>query len=74
MEGLVKDVPDARWDIVRTVAEPEWVFVHVRFTAAPGAAPYALADLFRVQDCKIVEHWDVVGPPLEGMPNPNPRF
>lgn len=74
LEGIVKDVPEARWEILRTVADNDLVFVHVRFVPAAGAPAYALADLFRVDECKIVEHWDVVEPPREGQPNPNSRF
>ena len=74
LEGLVKQIPDARWEILRTVAERDIVFLHARFTPAPGAPPYAIADVFRIENCKIVEHWDVVGPPREGMPNTNSRF
>jgi predicted SnoaL-like aldol condensation-catalyzing enzyme len=71
--GIVKDVPEARWEILRTVADNDLVFMHVRMVPAPGAPPYALADLFRVEDCKIVEHWDVVEPHRDG-PNTNSRF
>jgi predicted SnoaL-like aldol condensation-catalyzing enzyme len=74
LEGIVRDLPDARWDILRTVAEDDLVFVHARFTPGPGAPPYALADLFRVEDCAIVEHWDVVEAPRDGRPNPNSQF
>ena len=74
LEGLVKELPDAQWEIIRTVAEPEFVFLHARFVPATGAPPYAIADLFRIEDCAIVEHWDVVGPPRDDMPNTNSRF
>lgn len=74
LEGLVKELPDAKWEVLRTVAEKDFVFLHARFTPAPGAPPYAIADLFRIADCAIVEHWDVVGPPREGQPNSNSRF
>ena len=74
LEGIIKDIPDARWEILRSAAQDGLVFVHVRFTPAPGAPEYALADVFRVADCRIVEHWDVVGPPSKDAPNPNPRF
>ena len=74
LEGIVKEVPGAKWEIVRTIAENEMVFLHARFTPAPGAPPYAIADVFRLEDCKIVEHWDVVEPPRDGMPNTNSRF
>jgi predicted SnoaL-like aldol condensation-catalyzing enzyme len=74
LEGLVKELPDARWEILRSVAEDDFVFLHARFSPAPGAPPYAIADLFRIEHCAIVEHWDVVGPPREGQPNTNSRF
>lgn len=74
LEGIVKEVPDARWEIIRTIAEKDLVFLHARFTPAPGAPAYAIADVFRVENCRIVEHWDVVGPPREDMPNTNSRF
>jgi predicted SnoaL-like aldol condensation-catalyzing enzyme len=65
---------DSIADIKRVVAEGDLVVLHVRFTPAPGAPAYAIADIFRVQDCKIVEHWDAVeGPPKEQV-NPKPRF
>jgi predicted SnoaL-like aldol condensation-catalyzing enzyme len=74
LEGLIKELPDAKWEILRTVAEKNLVFLHARFTPAPGAPPYAIADLFRIDDCVIVEHWDVVEPPRDGQPNSNSRF
>jgi len=74
LEDLIKQVPGAQWEILRTVAERDLVFLHARFTPAPGAPPYAIADVFRIENCAIVEHWDVVGPPRDGMPNTNTRF
>ena len=74
LEGLVTDIPQARWEIVRSVADEDLVVVHVRFRPAPGAPEYAIADFFRVKDCKIIEHWDVVAPPSDKTGNPHPRF
>lgn len=74
LDALVKELPDARWEVLRTVAEGDLVVLHARFTPAAGAPPYAIADLFRLRDELIVEHWDVVaGPPAEPR-NPNSRF
>lgn len=74
LEELIGEFPDPRWEVIRTVAEGDLVFLHVRFSPAPGAPPYAVADVFRLRDGKIVEHWDVVGPPPERQRNPNPRY
>ena len=72
--GIIRDVPSARWEILRVIADRDLVALHARFTPAPGAGEYALADLFRVKDCKIVEHWDVVAGPVKDAVNPNSRF
>jgi len=74
LDGLIKEMPDPQWEVLRIVAEGDLVALHARFTPASGAPPYAIADFFRLEDCKIVEHWDVVaGPPKEQV-NPMPRF
>jgi predicted SnoaL-like aldol condensation-catalyzing enzyme len=74
LEQLIANVPQPRWEVVRTIAEGDLVFLHGRFTPAAGAPAYAIADVFRLKDCKIAEHWDVVAPPPKEQRNPNPRF
>ena len=74
LDGLIKAMPDPKWEVLRTVADGDLVSLHARFTPAPGAPPYAIADFFRVKDCKIVEHWDVVAGPPKEQQNPKPRF
>ena len=74
LAGLIKSVPEPRWEVLRTVAEGDLVFLHARFTPAKGAPAYAVAELFRLKNCQIVEHWDVVAGPPERQLNPRPRF
>lgn len=74
LEELISSLPGARWEPIRTIAEDEFVLAHVRFTPSPGAEPYAVADIFRLRDSLIVEHWDVIGHPPARRRNPNPRF
>lgn len=74
LEGLIESMPDARWEVIRTIAENDLVFLHARFTPAADAPPYAIADVFRVHEGRIVEHWDVVGDPPAQSRNPNSRF
>lgn len=71
---LMLELPEARWQIHRSIAEADFVFLHASFTPAPGAPAYAIADVFRLRDCRIVEHWDAVGPPVPDARNPHPRF
>ena len=74
LEQLIASLPEGRWEVLRTIAERDMVFLHGRFTPARGAPAYAIADIFRVRDCRIVEHWDVVAPPPAEQRNPNSRF
>ena len=74
LQDLMKEVPNGRWEVVRSVADDDMVAVYVRFQPAANAPEYAIADFFRVQNCRIVEHWDVVAPPSDKAVNPNPRF
>ena len=71
---LIKAMPDPKWEVLRIVAEGDTVALHARFTPAAGAPPYAIADFFRLKDCKIAEHWDVVAGPPGEQANPKPRF
>ena len=69
LEGLIKQLPQARWEVLRSVADDDMVAIHVRFRPATGAPEYAIADFFRLENCRIVEHWDVVAPPPSAKEN-----
>jgi predicted SnoaL-like aldol condensation-catalyzing enzyme len=74
LRQLVAELPRARWEILRITGDAELVAVHARFVPAPGAEPFAIADFFRVENCRIVEHWDVVaGAPRDSL-NSRSRF
>ena len=74
LDGLIKELPAAQWEVLRIVADGDTVALHARFVPAPGAPAYAIADFFRLKGCKIVEHWDVVAGPPKDQANSNPRF
>lgn len=54
------------------VAEGNFVFVAT--DAVMGGEPWAFFDLWRVEDGKIVEHWDVVSPIPAEMAHSNGKF
>jgi predicted SnoaL-like aldol condensation-catalyzing enzyme len=73
LSTLIQQSPPPRWEIVRTIAEGEMVFLHVRVT--PGKTPpLVLGEIFRVHGGKIVEHWDILQPGPEHPINPNSIF
>jgi predicted SnoaL-like aldol condensation-catalyzing enzyme len=54
------EYPQLQLDIKRVIAEGDIVVTHAQLILTPGEPGQALADFFRVEDGKVVEHWDVV--------------
>src|SRR5262245_40467165 len=66
--------PTASFDIKRILVDGNLAAIHLhgRFsTNSPGGA---VVDLFRLEDGKIAEHWDVLQPVPENCINPHPMF
>jgi predicted SnoaL-like aldol condensation-catalyzing enzyme len=74
LNKLIAKSPHPKWEVVRAIAEGELVFLHARYTAAPGAPQVGIAEIFRVHDGKLAEHWDVISGPPDRIVNPNSRF
>ncbi|MFK7997366.1 MAG: nuclear transport factor 2 family protein [Granulosicoccus sp.] len=61
-------------EIVRVIAEENMVALHVKFYSWPGENGGAVMDIFRVEDGKIIEHWDVVQAIPDTFANSNGMF
>jgi len=66
--------PDLKIDIKRIFGDDTHVAVHYHSVLKPGTPGLAAVDMFRVKDCKIVEHWDVIQPVPEKSINPKAMF
>jgi len=66
--------PELRIDIKRVVAEADIVVTHGLIKTSPNDAGTVAADFFRLEDGKIVEHWDVLQPFPETSANDHPMF
>lgn len=55
-----KKNPKATTDIKRMIAEGDLVAVHAHSKANAKDLGYAAIDIFRIENGKIVEHWDAV--------------
>ncbi len=66
--------PTAKSEIKRTLADGDLVAVHVNSKKKPEDPGLAIVDIFRVQDGKIVEHWDVLQPVSATPANDNTMF
>jgi len=66
--------PSAKSEIKRAFAEGDFVILHVHGVREPGERGVAIVDIFRLENGKIVEHWDVVQPIPEKTANNNGMF
>ncbi len=69
-----KKNPEAQTDIKRMVAEGDLVVLHVHSKVSKADPGRAVVDIFRVEDGKIAEHWDVMQPVPEKSANANSMF
>ncbi len=66
--------PDAHSEIKRVFAEGDYVILHVHSIKVPGTRGQAIFDLFKLENGKIVEHWDAVQDVPEKSMNSNGMF
>ena len=71
---LREKFPDSRSEIKRSFAEGDYVILHVHSVREKGARGRAIVDIFKLEDGKIVEHWDVVQDIPEKAANTNGMF
>jgi predicted SnoaL-like aldol condensation-catalyzing enzyme len=65
------EFPQLKVDIKRTIAERDLVATHGLIRTSPEDRGTAVVDIFRLEDGKIVEHWDVLQPVPEESANDN---
>ena len=63
-EGLFELVkaspPDMRYENALIVADSDYVMLHGRFTNIGQPANWIAADIVRIEDGLLAEHWDVI--------------
>ncbi len=74
VEGWVKVNPKLHFDFKRLIAEANLVAVHSYLKLTPDDRGSAVMDVFRLDNGKIVEHWDVAQPIPEKSANSNTMF
>jgi predicted SnoaL-like aldol condensation-catalyzing enzyme len=74
LEFLKGKFPKSRSEIKRVFAEGDHVILHVHAVREPGTKGQAIIDIFRVDNGKIVEHWDVVQDVPDQALNTNTMF
>jgi predicted SnoaL-like aldol condensation-catalyzing enzyme len=71
---LKEKFPNSRSEIKRVFADGNFVILHVHSVREPGTRGAAIVDIFRLEDGKIVEHWDVIQPIPDKAANTNGMF
>ena len=72
--GFAGQFPQLNIDIKRVIAEGDLVVAHLLITMMPEDRGMAGVEIFRLQDSKIVEHWNVLQPVPEQAANDNTMF
>jgi predicted SnoaL-like aldol condensation-catalyzing enzyme len=71
---LREKFPDYHSDIKRVFADGDYVILHVHNVPTPGSRGNAIIDIFKLENGKIVEHWDVRQEIPEQSANSNTMF
>lgn len=78
LEPFVANNPTQKTTIHRIIADGNIVAVHSHGWNETGDAAakrgFAVVDIFRVDGCKVMEHWDVLSPVPEAGANTNTMF
>ena len=74
LQFLKDKFPKSHSEIKRVFAEGDHVILHVHAVREPGTKGQAIIDIFRLENGKIVEHWDVIQDVPDQALNSNTMF
>jgi predicted SnoaL-like aldol condensation-catalyzing enzyme len=74
VDFLKSNYPEAKSEIKRLFAEGDYVILHVHSVRIPNTRGRAIFELFKLENGKIVEHWDTIQEIPETSANPNGMF
>ena len=69
-----EQAPEMSFDIKRVIAEQDLVVLHDHLKLSPDDLGQAVVDIFRVEEGRVVEHWDVLQPVPAESANSNTMF
>ena len=74
IQFLCTRYPGSHSEIKRVLADGDYVVLHVHAVREPGTRGSAIIDIFKLENGKIVEHWDVIQEIPEKAANSNGMF
>jgi predicted SnoaL-like aldol condensation-catalyzing enzyme len=72
--GFLKQYPHSQFIVKRTIVDGDYVMLHVNTILEPNTLGQAVMELFRLQNGKVVEHWDITQDVPVNSENPNGMF
>lgn len=74
LEYARANIPNFHTEVKRVFADGDFVILHVHAKSDPAARGSAVVDIFRLENGKVVEHWDVIQEIPEQAANTNGMF
>ena len=74
VRSIYAQCPDHKARVVRSFVDGDHVILHVHIMNAVEAPNLAVMDIFRVENGKLAEHWDVASPMPATARNTNGVF
>lgn len=69
---ISQGIPKQKLEFKHIVAEGNIVFIHSRYEM--GGKEWRFIDIYRIENDKLVEHWDAMMPMPDERANNNPMF
>ena len=66
--------PQHRYEVKKVIAEGDLVVLHLHGMNGPNPHGESVVDIFRIENGKVVEHWDVIQPIPGSADNANTMF
>ncbi len=72
--GFKQAFPEHRYEVKKVIAEGDLVVLHLHGINGPNPHGESVVDIFRIENGKVVEHWDVIQPIPDTADNANSMF
>jgi len=66
--------PQHHYEVKKVIAEGDLVVLHLHGQRGPHPFGESVVDIFRIENGKVVEHWDIIQPIPESADNANSMF
>ena len=62
LQSYLDGTPGHDWELKRTLADGDLVALHIHSWSGPDDPGRAIVDIFRVENGRVAEHWEVIQP------------